>query len=459
MLKFFNIHTAYLLIGLLYVLLPIMSWVVLAKQRHEEVPLWCVGGIIFGAGAMLIGLRPVLHPFVTYTVAVALIWYGLAIKLDALKLALHETSDRYTLLLNGIVYLAIYEFFRSVWPNPSLRFSVGLFAFIFQSLLIAHLIRKVHKREKLQSLLWLLSTFLAVAALNAIKLLLVLSGYTEPDITSSQSDGVLTIISGLLLAVVGNFAFVGLYLERAVKEQESKLSLQVAQLERQHSIGMMAASFAHELSQPLTSISLDLENIKSQNNAEGIPKEVLNESIEEVEKTLDHTRLLISRIRDYIEPQTTNNQTTDLVHLLHDVSRIVDYEKRKYGVTFHYDVPIDLYIVCDPVEISQVVLNVYRNAIEAMQDAPTRLLSVSIKTLAHEAIIQFKDTGSGITDSVKPYLGHTFFSTKDHGLGVGLSISKAIAEKHGGSLTIANSEAGGAEVTLRLPLKASSPNT
>lgn len=454
MLKFFNIHTAYLLIGLLYVLLPIMSWVVLAKQHRKEVTLWCIGGVVFGMGAILIGLRPVLPLFVSYTFAIGLIWYGLALKVGAFKLALHEKSDYFSLALNGLVYVAIYEFFRSVWPSPAARFTVGLFSFVFQSVHIAYLALAFHKREKLQSLLWLFVTFLAVAGLSSIKLLLVMLGYAEPDVTSGDADGLLTVISGLLLAVVSNFAFVGLYLERAVKEQESKLSQQVAQLERQHSIGMMAASFAHELSQPLTSISLDLENIKSQNNDDGIPKEALNEAIEEVEKTLDHTRLLIARIRDYIEPQAKNSQKTDLVHLLHDVSRIVDYEKRKHGVTFHYDVPSALFIGCDPVEISQVFLNVYRNAIEAMQETPTRLLSVSIKSVAQEVVIQFKDTGSGITDSAKPYLGHTFFSTKDHGLGVGLSISKAIAEKHGGSLTIANSEAGGAEVTLRLPLKA-----
>jgi signal transduction histidine kinase len=451
---FFNIHTAYLLIGLLYVLLPVMSWAVLAKQRLQEVALWCLGGILFCLGAMLIGLRPVLHPIVSYTLAVALLWYGLAIKFDALKLALHEASDRYTLLLYGVIYVAIYEFFRGVWPNSYARFTVGLLSFVFQCLLIAYLLFKVHQREKLQSLLWLLFTFLTVAGLNTIKLLLVLMGYAEPDVTSGQTDGILTVISGLLLAVVGNFAFVGLYLERSVREQESKLSQQVAHLERQRSIGMMATSFAHELSQPLTSISLDLENIKAQNNTEGIQKDALNEAIAEVETTLAHTRHLIARIRNYIEPQTQNYQATDLVHLLHDVSRIVYYEKRKHGVTFHYELPQSLFIQCDPVEISQIVLNIYRNAIEAMQDAPTRLLSVTIKTSGNDALVQFKDTGIGISDNVKPYLGHAFFTTKEHGLGVGLSISQAIAEKHRGSLTIANAASGGAEARLRLPLRA-----
>lgn len=320
MFKYFSIHTAYQLIGLLYVLLPIMSWIILANQRRKEVALWCFGGVLFGLGAMLIGLRLVLDPLLSYTLAIGLLWVGLAIKMDALKLELNIKSEPYAALFLGTAYLAVYEFFRTAFPQPLIRFSVGMLAFVLQSLFIAHLVLAFYKREKLQSLLWLFFTFIGAATLNLIKLLLVLFGYTEPDAGSSEIDGILIVASGLLLAVVGNFAFVGLYLERAVKTQESKLSRQVEQLERQRSIGLMAKSFAHELSQPLTSIALDLDNIKQQNRSEGMTPSDLNHAIDEVEKTLAHSMDLIARIRNYIHPQTPTFQETDLVHLLPDVA-------------------------------------------------------------------------------------------------------------------------------------------
>lgn len=452
MFKHFSIHTAYLLIGLLYVLLPIMSWVILANQRRKVVALWCLGGILFGLGAMLIGLRLLLNPFVSYTFAVGLLWYGMAIKIDALRLELNVTSKPYYALFIGMIYIATYEFFRTVFPQPVLRFSVGMLTFIIQTLLVAHLVLIIYRREKLQSLLWLFFTFAVAASLNAIKLLLVITGYTEPDVSSSEIDGLLTVASGLVLAVIGNFAFVGLYLERAVKAQESKLSHQVEQLERQRSIGLMATSFAHELSQPLTSIALDLENIKDQNNSEGITPTALRQSIDEIEKTLTHSMNLIDRIRNYIQPQVENFQETELVHLIRDVASIVSYEARINDVIFHYDVPFSLYVWCDKVEISQIVLNVYRNAIEAMQETTKRVLFVSIKKVDQHAVVRFRDTGVGITDAIKDHLGNAFVTTKSKGLGVGLSISKAIAEKHGGSLVITNTPEGGAEVTLNLPL-------
>lgn len=452
MFKYFSIHTAYLLIGLLYVLLPIMSWVILANQRRKEVALWCLGGILFGLGAMLIGLRLVLDPLVSYTMAIGLLWYGFAIKIDALKLELNILSEPYATLFLGAAYLAVYEFFRTTFPQPMIRFSVGMLGFVFQAVFISHLVLALYKREKLQSLLWLFFTFVGAASLNFIKLLLVVLGYTEPDAGSTEIDGILIVASGLLLAVIGNFAFVGLYLERAVKAQASKLSRQVEQLERQRSIGLMATSFAHELSQPLTSIALDLENIKDQNKTEGISPIVLTQAIEEVEKTLTHSMDLIARIRNYIHPQAANFQENDLVHLLRDVATIVNYETRAHGISFQYDVPVALKVWCDKVEISQIVLNVYRNAIESMQASPERMLFISIRQDARQAVITFKDTGVGISDAVKDHLGNAFFTTKDTGLGVGLSISKAIAEKHGGSLAIGNAPEGGAVVTLRLPI-------
>jgi signal transduction histidine kinase len=452
MFKSFSIHTAYLLIGLLYVLLPILSWVILANQRRKAVALWCLGGIVFGLGAMLIGLRLVLNPLVSYTFAFGLLWFGFAIKIDALKLELNVKPEPYVALFFGAAFITVYEFFRTAWPHPLIRFSVGMVAFVAQSLFIGYLVFAFYKREKLQSLLWLFFTFVAAAALNAIKLLLVMTGYTEPDVSSSEIDGLLTVTSGLLLAVVGNFAFVGLYLERAVKAQESKLSRQVEQLERQRSIGLMATSFAHELSQPLTSIALDLEYIKDQNQTAGLSPTLLAQGLEEVQKTVAHAMALIARIRNYIHPKAANFQENELVHLLRDVATIVSYEARLNGVTFDYDMPSAMPVWCDKVEISQIVLNVYRNAIEAMQDTTERVLFVSIHKEGPEAVIQFRDTGVGITDAVKEHLGNAFFTTKDNGLGVGLSISKAIAEKHGGDLVIANAPVKGAIVTLRLPL-------
>ena len=96
------------------------------------------------------------------------------------------------------------------------------------------------------------------------------------------------------------------------------------------------------------------------------------------------------------------------------------------------------------------------NAIEAMQNSATRFVTLRLTTTQDRCILRFSDTGPGIAPELLDRVGTPFVTSKADGLGVGLAISRAIAEKHGGTLTITNSASGGACVTLDLP-RASSP--
>jgi two-component system sensor kinase FixL len=105
----------------------------------------------------------------------------------------------------------------------------------------------------------------------------------------------------------------------------------------------------------------------------------------------------------------------------------------------------------DKVQLSQIVLNVYRNAIQAMANSSVRIINVSIDRDEQRVFLRVHDSGAGLDESLKTKVGQPFFTTKEDGLGVGLSISKTIAEMHSGSLTITNAVGGGAVAELNLP--------
>ena len=105
----------------------------------------------------------------------------------------------------------------------------------------------------------------------------------------------------------------------------------------------------------------------------------------------------------------------------------------------------------DQIQLSQLVLNVYRNAIQALVETDVRKISVSLEREDQRVVLHVHDNGTGLDDSVKDVVGQPFVTTKRDGLGVGLSISKTIAEMHRGSLTITNAVGGGALVELNLP--------
>jgi len=97
------------------------------------------------------------------------------------------------------------------------------------------------------------------------------------------------------------------------------------------------------------------------------------------------------------------------------------------------------------------VLNVYRNAMQAMAHSEPKKIFVTLESMGARVVLHIRDTGPGVLEALKDKVGQPFVTSKKDGLGVGLSISRAIAEKHGGSLTITNVRGGGAVVELNLP--------
>lgn len=435
----------------MYVLLPIMSWLVLASHKRAEVNFWCIGGVLFGAGAILIGLRNSINPLLSYTLAISLIAIGLNLKITSLTIFLFYKKYITLNLTSIIIYIVVYEYYREYDPFPMMRFTISFSAFIVQLLVISYLFYQLKRFEKFKSVYWLFYTFAGSAVLNIIKLNLVWLGYSNPDISSVDADVILTLASAVLLAVFGNFAYVMMYLEKAIKESEDSVLVHVKQLERQRSIGIMSHSFAHELSQPLTSISLDLYDLKRsifQSNSQQ-HKSLIN-MINNIESTVKNAIDLIGRIRNFSKPSTTNYKKTNLVRLARDVISAFSPHLKRDSVQIIIDTPTKAILECDNIEISQIFVNVVRNAIEAMENVEEKILTISINDGSEFVTVLFKDTGKGIDMSNVSELGTPFFTTKDSGLGIGFSISKSIAEKHNGTLTIENGKDNGALVTLML---------
>jgi C4-dicarboxylate-specific signal transduction histidine kinase len=111
-------------------------------------------------------------------------------------------------------------------------------------------------------------------------------------------------------------------------------------------------------------------------------------------------------------------------------------------------------VMGDPIQFSQIVLNVFRNAIDALIQVEKRQFTVVCSRRGDRAVIEVRDKGPGFTPETLQQIGMPFFTTKSNGLGMGLSISRTIAVQHGGMLLFSNVDAeygGGAQVTLNLP--------
>jgi two-component system sensor kinase FixL len=131
---------------------------------------------------------------------------------------------------------------------------------------------------------------------------------------------------------------------------------------------------------------------------------------------------------------------------------LVGSRERGIKSLFEYGLE-DTVVIADRVQIQQVLINLMRNAMEAMRDSKVRMLTVTTRPVGDDRLqVEVADTGPGIADDIAPQLFQPFVTSKANGMGVGLSISRRIIESHGGELTVRRNEAGGATFTFTLPL-------
>jgi len=227
------------------------------------------------------------------------------------------------------------------------------------------------------------------------------------------------------------------------------------ELERLRAISRLAATFAHNINQPLTAASAYLR--AAQRLAGGLPKESVTPIVGALDKAVMQIMRAGQVVRSLSElvAQGEPDKTLFSVNLLIDETlSLVAAEAAEAGVSISKRLTKDDdFIVADRVQIRHVLANLMRNAIEAMQDLPRRELLVSTATQAAKAIrVDVQDTGCGPAGKENADLLDLFAMRKD-GMGIGLSISRAIVEAHDGRLWAKANPEGGAIFSCDLPLR------
>lgn len=222
-------------------------------------------------------------------------------------------------------------------------------------------------------------------------------------------------------------------------------------------LGEMATELAHELNQPLCAIVNYSHGCLRLARREGYSVETVKDSIERIAVQAQRAADILKRIRGLIAKHEPMRATVDLASVLAGAVNMVKDEAVKNNIAIVSRLSADLPMVrADRVEIEQVVLNLMRNAIEAMSDPQIarRCLTISDRLIEFRKIeISVADTGRGVPPELSDKIFESFFSTKSQGLGVGLSLSQRIIEAHGGRLWVESDGRSGATFRFTLPVK------
>lgn len=233
------------------------------------------------------------------------------------------------------------------------------------------------------------------------------------------------------------------------------LQAELAHVGRISEMGTLASALAHELNQPLTALTSYCDGARQL--LEGAPTtedvETARDALKEAAGEGIRAGQIVRRMRDFLAHGETERCVESLARLVTEANALALVGSREHGI----DVQVNLDPTCDQVfvdriQIQQVLFNLIRNAIEAMLDSPERSLVISTKAEPEGLVtVCVQDTGSGIDEALAPQLFQPFITSKQTGMGIGLSICRTIIEAHGGRIWFQPAEGGGTIFQFTLP--------
>lgn len=215
----------------------------------------------------------------------------------------------------------------------------------------------------------------------------------------------------------------------------------------------MASGLAHELSQPLAAAHNYLDACLRLAENEHHDAEKLRQGLRLAHMQTERAGKIISHIKGTIRKRGNERAAMDINRLIQETVGYLEYEIRQYDINIRFDLdPAPFVANINGVEIEQVLLNLMRNAIDSMGDAPLRHLGLSSRPGKDGSIlVRISDTGKGISHADLDFIFNPFLTTKDDGLGLGLTICRTIIESYGGRIWAESSSGHGATFCFTLP--------
>jgi two-component system sensor kinase FixL len=231
-----------------------------------------------------------------------------------------------------------------------------------------------------------------------------------------------------------------------------RMQAELIHVSRRSAMGTMASTLAHELNQPLAAITNFLSGTRRLAERPEVPRAVLSEALEGAEAAARRAGEILRRLRDLVSRGKVTVQVEHLPQLLDEACMLAFVDEDALGIAHRLVLdPKAAWVRVDRIQIQQVIINLVRNAVEAMAGSARGEVVISTRPAGKMVEIEVADTGPGIAPGHMDSLFSEFMTTKKEGLGLGLPISRTIVEAHGGEIRAENRPGGGAAFFVTLP--------
>jgi PAS domain S-box-containing protein len=232
-----------------------------------------------------------------------------------------------------------------------------------------------------------------------------------------------------------------------------RMQAELIHVSRLSAMGTMASTLAHELNQPLTALGNFISGAKRIARRSGIDDPDLGEALDAAEAGALRAAEIVRRLRELVSRGTVAVIVEHLPRLIEDAAVLAFLDGDALGVRHRLELdPVVTWVRADRVQIQQVLINLVRNAVEAMEGTADKEVLVSTRAVGRDMVeIAVADSGAGLGDADADSLFSQFVTTKSGGMGIGLPISRTIVEAHGGKIWGENRPDGGAVFRFTLP--------
>ncbi|MGE5834896.1 MAG: sensor histidine kinase, partial [Acidobacteriota bacterium] len=244
---------------------------------------------------------------------------------------------------------------------------------------------------------------------------------------------------------------------RLSDEALGKVQSELTRVARVNSLGVLTASIAHEINQPLSGVITNASTCLRMLSADPPNVDGARETARRAIRDGNRTSYVITRLRALFSKKNFSPEVLDLNEAAREVISLLLSELQRNRVILRHELADDLPpVMADRIQLQQVIMNLLRNASEAMStvdDRPRELLVRTERDEGDQVRLSVKDAGVGFTTEAADRLFEAFFTTKDDGMGIGLSVSRSIINAHHGSLWATRNDGPGATFSFAIPCR------
>lgn len=456
-------RTTLVLAAILFLLLPALLWWTTAAHRERAVYWWCAGSLLASTGIVLMALRPSIPAWASHHGGNTCLLVSTILWSQSLRLRRGRPWTPAQVALGVIAaalfYSTLYAGFEPNARGVGMRLALGALC-LYTAWQAGMLGRELRSQNAMAIALGYLVLGLALWS----QLLLHGGGGDQPNPFSRTWDASLLAVVVLITAATAHLCLAGIVLDdsanrqararlaQSAMQETTQFDTRLRQLDHEGRLVLAAGALAHELHQPLTAALTQAQMAQRRLARPPADPGVLAESLSKVDAAVSRAAGIVERIRASARASAPTVSAIDLHQVITESIELFQGEWNALGVVLDWQRgPGPLRCQGDPIALSQVVVNLLRNATQAASAGPDRRLRLEGVAEGDTIRLTLRDHGPGVPPDVIGRIGDPFVGRRERGLGLGLAISQVIMQQHGGQLVLRNPADGGAEAILLLP--------